>query len=70
MTGKPLPMAQIIPPALREKPKRERLPEWFRTSLPNGKQQAIFNETKAAVSDKKRVARIFMIVGLAVMLHS
>jgi len=53
MTGKPLPMARPIPPALREKPKRERLPEWFRTSLPNGKQQAIFNETKAAVSDNK-----------------
>lgn len=53
MTGKPLPMARPIPPALREKPKRERLPEWFRTSLPNGKQQAIFNETKAAVADNK-----------------
>ena len=46
-------MARPIPPALREKPKRERLPEWFRTSLPNGKQQAIFNETKAAVADNK-----------------
>lgn len=53
MTGKPLPMARPIPPALREKPTRERLPEWFRTSLPNGKQQAIFNETKAAVADNK-----------------
>ena len=53
MTGKPLPMARPIPPALREKPKRERLPEWFRTFLPNGKQKAIFNETKAAVADNK-----------------
>lgn len=53
MTGKPLPMAKLIPPALREKPKRERLPEWFRTSLPNGKQQAIFNETKSAVAENK-----------------
>lgn len=53
MTGKPLPMAERTPPALRSKPKRERLPSWFRTSLPSGEQQAIFNETKLAVADNK-----------------
>ena len=47
MTGKQLPMAGSTPaPA----PKR-RLPEWFRTSLPSGTQQAAFNSTKAAVKD-------------------
>ncbi|MAD55352.1 MAG: lipoyl synthase [Euryarchaeota archaeon] len=47
MTGKQLPMAPSSPaPA----PKR-RLPEWFRTSLPSGAQQAVFNSTKAAVKD-------------------
>ena len=47
MTGKQLPMAASSPaPA----PKR-RLPEWFRTSLPSGAQQAVFNSTKAAVKD-------------------
>ena len=51
MSGKQLPMASKTPPALRPKPKRERLPSWFRTSLPSGEQQAIFNKTKAAVKD-------------------
>ena len=30
-----------------------RLPDWFRTSLPNGKQQAVFQATKDAVKDNK-----------------
>ena len=51
MSGKPLPMAKQLPPALRPKPKRERLPPWFKTALPSGEQQAIFNSTKAAVKD-------------------
>ena len=51
MPGKPLPMAKQLPPALRPKPKRERLPPWFKTALPSGEQQAIFNSTKAAVKD-------------------
>ena len=51
MSGKQLPMASKTPPALRPKPKRERLPDWFRTTLPSGEQQAIFNKTKAAVQD-------------------
>ena len=51
MSGKPLPMAERTPPASRPKPKRERLPPWFKTALPSGEQQAIFNTTKAAVKD-------------------
>ena len=51
MSGKQLPMARKTPPALRPKPKRERLPDWFRTTLPSGEQQALFNKTKAAVQD-------------------
>ncbi len=51
MSGKQLPMASKTPPALRPKPKRERLPSWFRTVLPSGEQQATFNNTKAAVKD-------------------
>lgn len=51
MSGKQLPMAGRLPPSLRPKAKRERLPPWFRTALPSGKQQAIFNSTKAAVKD-------------------
>ena len=51
MTGKQLPMASRTPPALRPKPKRERLPSWFRTTLPSGDDQALFNKTKAAVKD-------------------
>lgn len=51
MPGKQLPMASKTPPALRPKPKRERLPSWFRTTLPSGEQQSIFNSTKAAVKD-------------------
>ena len=47
MTGKQLPMAASSPAPT---PKR-RLPEWFRTSLPSGAQQAVFNSTKAAVKD-------------------
>ena len=51
MSGKQLPMASKTPPALRPKPKRERLPSWFKTTLPSGEQQALFNKTKAAVKD-------------------
>ena len=42
-------MASATTPAA---PKR-RLPEWFRTSLPSGAQQAVFNSTKAAVKDNQ-----------------
>ena len=49
MTGKQLPMASNQP----VKTRRRRLPEWFRTSLPTGEQQAIFNHTKSAVKDNK-----------------
>ena len=51
MSGKQLPMADKTPPALRPKPKRERLPTWFKTTLPSGEEQALFNKTKAAVKD-------------------
>lgn len=35
-------------------PKRQgRLPKWFKTRLPSGEQQAIFNTTKTAVKDNK-----------------
>ena len=33
--------------------RRKRLPPWFKTTLPNGPQQAIFNKTKAAVKNNK-----------------
>ena len=49
MVGKPLPMAGTKPAST---PKR-RLPEWFRTSLPTGEQQAVFNDTKSAVKDNR-----------------
>lgn len=49
MVGKPLPMASKSKPS----PPRPRLPEWFRTSLPTGEQQAIFNTTKSAVKDNR-----------------
>ena len=49
MQGKPLPMAAQAKP---RSPSR-RLPDWFRTSLPNGEQQATFNATKSAVKDNK-----------------
>ncbi len=49
MTGKQLPMAAKIPVTK----KRQRLPSWFKTTLPSGEQQAIFNETKASVKDNK-----------------
>ena len=32
---------------------RKRLPSWFKTSLPNGEQQQIYNDTKSAVKDNK-----------------
>ena len=49
MAGKPLPMAGAQTPASTPR----RLPNWFRTSLPTGEQQAQFNETKAAVKDNR-----------------
>ena len=49
MEGKPLPMAATAEP---RSPSR-RLPDWFRTSLPSGEEQATFNATKAAVKDNK-----------------
>ena len=49
MEGKSLPMADSNPP---KSPSR-RLPDWFRTSLPSGEQQATFNATKSAVKDNK-----------------
>ena len=49
MEGKPLPMATAAEP---RSPSR-RLPEWFRTSLPSGEEQATFYATKAAVKDNK-----------------
>ena len=51
MSGKQLPMASETSPPKRPKPKRERLPSWFRTTLPSGEQQAVFNKTKSAVKD-------------------
>ncbi|MDA0715594.1 MAG: lipoyl synthase [archaeon] len=44
MEGKSLPIVDQ---------KKPRLPEWFRTKLPSGEQQQIFNQTKAAVKDNK-----------------
>lgn len=35
----------------RPRPARKRLPNWFRTTLPSGPQQAIFNSTRDAVSE-------------------
>jgi lipoic acid synthetase len=49
MVGKPLPMASNSKPSVP----RRRLPDWFRTSLPTGEQQAAFNLTKSAVKDNK-----------------
>ena len=49
MEGKSLPMATSSQP---KSPSR-RLPDWFRTSLPSGEQQATFNATKSAVKDNK-----------------
>ena len=49
MSGKSLPIAPSTPNVQQ----RTRLPEWFKTSLPNGAQQRIFNETKAAVKNNK-----------------
>ena len=49
MSGKQLPMAgnNVV------SKKRKRLPSWFKTTLPNGAQQEIFNKTKSAVKDNK-----------------
>ena len=47
LVGKPLPVISKNTTS----PSARRLPEWFRTSLPTGAQQAKFNETKSAVKD-------------------
>ncbi|MDB3858624.1 lipoyl synthase [Candidatus Poseidonia sp.] len=49
MTGKPLPMATENAAVSTGR----RLPDWFRTRLPNGEQQAVFNATKSAVKDNQ-----------------
>lgn len=49
MASRHLPMASDKPV---NKPK-SRLPPWFRTRLPTGKQQKMFNDTKASVKDNK-----------------
>lgn len=49
MSGKQLPMAGDK----ADSKKRKRLPSWFKTTLPSGSQQEIFNETKAAVKNNK-----------------
>jgi len=49
MSGKQLPMAGNKV----DSKKRKRLPPWFKTTLPSGTQQEIFNDTKAAVKDNK-----------------
>ena len=45
MASRHLPMASDKPAS---KPK-SRLPPWFRTRLPTGEQQRMFNDTKASV---------------------
>ena len=49
MVERTLPMASNPQPATRSR----RLPDWFRTSLPNGQQQAVFQATKEAVKDNR-----------------
>ena len=49
MASRHLPMASDNPVS---KPKK-RLPPWFRTKLPTGEQQKMFNDTKASVKDNK-----------------
>ena len=49
MASRHLPMASDKPAS---KPK-SRLPPWFRTRLPTGEQQRMFNDTKASVKDNK-----------------
>ena len=49
MASRHLPMASDKPAS---KPKK-RLPPWFRTRLPTGEQQRMFNDTKASVKDNK-----------------
>ena len=38
---------------IANKARKKRLPSWFNIKLPNAKQQAQFNETKASVKDNK-----------------
>ncbi|HJM55590.1 MAG TPA: lipoyl synthase [Poseidonia sp.] len=53
MTGKPLPMATSNIGNKIQHSRQRRLPDWFKTRLPNREQQAIFNSTKTAVKDNK-----------------
>ena len=43
--------AARMSPEMRRKTERKRLPEWFRTTLPIGEEQFLFNETKARVKE-------------------
>ena len=52
MAGQRLPVLQDLDKSPNKVPKK-RLPSWFDIKLPNGKQQAIFNETKASVKNNK-----------------
>ena len=45
-------MAKNLKMASQE-PSRPRLPSWFRTKLPSGTQQAMFNDTMDAVKDNQ-----------------
>ncbi len=49
MKSRQLPMAEN---SSHQKPTK-RLPSWFRTRLPSGEQQQLFNKTKASVKDNK-----------------
>tara|TARA_B100000767_G_scaffold83275_1_gene80164 strand:+ start:851 stop:1879 length:1029 start_codon:yes stop_codon:yes gene_type:complete len=49
MSGKQLPMAGNNSATK----KRRRLPPWFKTTLPSGSQQEMFNDTKSAVKNNK-----------------
>ena len=53
MEGKPLPMATSKGDSEPAPKRQRRLPKWFKTRLPSGEQQAIFNTTKTAVKDNK-----------------
>lgn len=52
MAGQRLPVLQEVE-LLPKKNQKKRLPSWFNIKLPNGKQQAKFNETKASVKNNK-----------------
>ena len=73
MASRHLPMATDKPV---QKPKK-RLPAWFRTKLPTGEQQKIFNDTKASVKDnncirfvRKQSVLTYTNAGQVAMQHS